>query len=319
MRRILVLRGGALGDFVVTLPALALLRARWPGARIELAGNARAARCALGRHYLDAVHSQDEARWSRLGAGTLAPGDPFADWLREFDLIVQFQPDPDGAIAADFARLGFGPEDPPRLLRAEARPTTAPASAHFCEALLPLGLRAAHFAPVVFPSAEDRAAAAALLGDPRPETPLFAWHPGSGSPAKNWDPANWLEVFAALREERPHRLVVLLGEAEHGWWSASGPGARLPGDALVLRDTPPETLAAVAARCALFLGHDTGPSHLAAAAGCPCVLLFGPTDPAIWAPPHAHVRVVRRGASISSIRVPDVLAAIAPGPASKTR
>ena len=47
------------------------------------------------------------------------------------------------------------------------------------------------------------------------------------------------------------------------------------------------------ARCRLFLGHDSGISHLAAAVGVRCLLLFGPTDPDIWAPPHPDVRVVR--------------------------
>ena len=46
-------------------------------------------------------------------------------------------------------------------------------------------------------------------------------------------------------------------------------------------------------RCRLFVGHDSGISHLAAAVGVPCVLLFGPTDPDIWAPPQPQVRVVR--------------------------
>ena len=49
MRRILVLRGGALGDLIVTLPALALLRRRWPEAHIALIGNTTAARLALTR------------------------------------------------------------------------------------------------------------------------------------------------------------------------------------------------------------------------------------------------------------------------------
>jgi heptosyltransferase-2 len=43
----------------------------------------------------------------------------------------------------------------------------------------------------------------------------------------------------------------------------------------------------------IFVGHDSGISHLAAAAGARCVLLFGPTDPAIWAPANHHVRIVR--------------------------
>ena len=70
MRKILVLRGGALGDFIVTLPALALLRRRWPESRIELAGNAVAAEIGRREGLLDAVHSQHEARWSGLyGSG----------------------------------------------------------------------------------------------------------------------------------------------------------------------------------------------------------------------------------------------------------
>jgi len=43
----------------------------------------------------------------------------------------------------------------------------------------------------------------------------------------------------------------------------------------------------------IFLGHDSGISHLAAAAGANCILLFGPTDPAVWAPQNDNARVIR--------------------------
>ena len=56
----------------------------------------------------------------------------------------------------------------------------------------------------------------------------------------------------------------------------------------------------------MFLGHDSGVSHLAAACGTPCVLLFGPTDPAMWAPPAARVRVLQCGADLSAIGVEEV-------------
>src|SRR5438094_10657829 len=98
MRRILVRRGGALGDFIVTLPALGLLRQRSPGGRIELIGNATAAALAQARGLLDAAHSQHEARWAALfGAGPL-PAE-LAGWLRAFDLVLNFWPDVDGALA----------------------------------------------------------------------------------------------------------------------------------------------------------------------------------------------------------------------------
>jgi len=52
-------------------------------------------------------------------------------------------------------------------------------------------------------------------------------------------------------------------------------------------------LAARLQNCSLFLGHDSGISHLAAAVGTPSILLFGPTDPAIWAPANQNVKVLR--------------------------
>jgi heptosyltransferase-2 len=60
----------------------------------------------------------------------------------------------------------------------------------------------------------------------------------------------------------------------------------------VARHLPLPQLAAVLERCRLFLGHDSGISHLAAATGAPCLLLFGPTDPAVWAPPNPGVHVL---------------------------
>ena len=54
---ILFIRGGALGDFIVTLPTLRLLRERWPDAHIEVLGHPRLAEIALQRYYLDAIRS----------------------------------------------------------------------------------------------------------------------------------------------------------------------------------------------------------------------------------------------------------------------
>ena len=95
MRKILVLRGGALGDFIVTLPALALLRQRWPHAHLEFVGNATAA--ALAAHLVDRIHSQHESRWSALYSTAPLPV-AFAAELATFDLILNFWPDPDGDL-----------------------------------------------------------------------------------------------------------------------------------------------------------------------------------------------------------------------------
>ena len=135
MRRLLILRGGALGDFLVTLPAIALLRERWPAAEIELIGNPVSAALAQSRGLLDRVHPQSSARWLPLhGREPLPP--ELHTWLSGFDLILSFQPDPAGDLAARFPlRPGQ------RFLAGSPHPTSGPAAAHYCAPLRELCLR----------------------------------------------------------------------------------------------------------------------------------------------------------------------------------
>ncbi len=286
MRRVLVLRGGALGDFIVTLPALAALRARWPEVRIELAGNAVAAALAVNRGLIDAAHPQHGAQWAGLfGEGPLPPA--FGAWLAEFDLIVNFWPDPDGDLGR---RFPLRPEQ--RYLSAPALPGVAPAARHYLDALAPLGVGVAplHFAlsPLAGVSAPPDSPASIVI------------HPGSGSPTKNWPADRWREVIRELG--RP--VVLVLGEAEASTWPS------LPARAVAWRNCDLETLVAGLAGGGLFLGHDSGIGHLAAACGRTCVLLFGPTEPAMWAPPSPRVTVLRGGGQLAGLGVPEVLAAI---------
>lgn len=277
MRKILVLRGGALGDFIVTLPALALLRSRWPAAQIELVGNATAAVLALDARLLDRAHSQHEARWAALhDPAPLTPD--FARELATFDLVVNFWPDPDGDLAHRFPLHAAQ-----TFLSAPALPTRAPAAAHYCEPLRALGLSTKPFWY--------------HLASPEPGARLIALHPGSGSPQKNWPLDRWVSLCTWLTRERHADLLIVTGEADTAAAAALAPFGR-PAHQLPLRD-----LVAQLARCRLFLGHDSGISHLAAACGVPSLLLFGPTDPAIWAPPAPHVTVLQTGATLHTTSV----------------
>ena len=314
--RILVLRGGAVGDFLVTLPMLGLLRARWPDAAIELIGNARAAELGLRNGDLNAVHSQDEGRWSALFGGGPLPA-PLADWLAAFDLIVSFWPDPDATLARRFpVRAGQ------QVLTGSATPTLAPAARHFCEALRPLGLATTDFRsrlatggwtlPGTSVADLARAPSASAFGDPRR---AVAVHPGSGSARKNWPIPCWRKLLARIGQP----VLLILGEAESEWLNLGADLGVTDESAALLVSRPPieisrnlplPELAVTLARCRRFIGHDSGLSHLAAAVGTPCVLLFGPTEPAMWAPPGDHVRVIRRGDRLEMITVEEVLAAV---------
>jgi heptosyltransferase III len=297
MRKILVLRGGALGDFIVTLPALAALRARWPHARIELAGNATAAQLAGARGVIDAAHSQHEARWSELfRSGPLS--ESFARWLDEFDLVVNYWPDSDGRIGNRFPARGDQV-----FLTAPAMPAIAPAAAHYLAPLRQLGIESRQLWVPLAPIGT-----ADLSSGPRLEPfrvhvrRSIAVHPGSGSPRKNWPLDRWADVCRHLTSSHRFELRIIGGEADEiASLAEFGPLAR---------NLPLETLIATLHNCRLFLGHDSGVSHLAAACGVPAILLFGPTDPAMWAPPAPHVTVIRRGDSLTAIPVRDVVATI---------
>src|SRR4051812_23301204 len=106
-----------------------MIRTRWPGARIELARNSRAAALALEARLVDAVHPADEARWSQLYA-TAELRDEFRDWLAGFDLVISCWSDPD-----DDLRRRFPVHPDQKFISISPKPTLAPAAAHFCRPL----------------------------------------------------------------------------------------------------------------------------------------------------------------------------------------
>ena len=320
--RILVFRGGALGDFLLTLPALRLLRTRWPAARIELVGNAVAAGLGVHSGCLDAAYSQHEARWSALFAPAPLPS-VLTAWLGGFDLILNYWPDPDRILAGRFpVRSGQ------IYLAGPAAPASAPAARHFCEPLESLGLATDDFRSRLPCPSIPRGASAADLRGPEYETAgpgtdnpgalssypgsqqtPIAIHPGSGSASKNWPANRWRELMSRL--DAP--ILLVLGEAEHERWNSptlAELAAHCRLGMKIADRLPLPALAAALRRCRLFLGHDSGIGHLAAAVDRPCVLLFGPTDPAMWAPPDPRVRVIRRGATPDCISVEEVLEAL---------
>jgi len=314
VRKILVLRGGALGDFIVTLPALAALRQAYPDAEIELVGNATAAVLAVNRSLLTRARSQHEARWAALYKPKPLPRE-LHEWLSGFDVVISFWPDPDRALAGHFP-LRSGQQ----FVAEPAMPARSPAAAHYCAALEPLGIKTNEFSCRL-----DHGAAGDARGRERGHGPrlhdgtshntfqfsTIAVHPGSGSRAKNWPRERWIELIGRLSAT----VVSITGEAEAESWSAdqiakTPLAPRLADGSLRIADRLPlEDLVSELSACRLFLGHDSGVSHLAAACGTPSILLFGPTDPAMWAPPARHVRVIRRGDDLHAITVEEVLVA----------
>jgi heptosyltransferase III len=122
---------------------------------------------------------------------------------------------------------------------------------------------------------------------------LLALHPGSGGERKNWALENWRELGDWLVDSmQPFTLLVVIGEADESRaQQLKESWAKRP--VCFAQNLPLPQVAALLERCAVFIGHDSGISHLAAAVGTPSLLLFGPTDPEIWAPVGENVRILR--------------------------
>ncbi len=300
--RILVIRGGAIGDFILTLPAIGALRQRWPSARLEILGYPRIAALADGRYYADAVRSIDAATMARFFVPEANLDPALSDYFASFDLVLSYLYDPDDIFSANLARAGV-----PHLLRASAKPDREHAATHFARPLDSLGLRAEPH-PRIFPNAADRAFAERFFTahcPPSTAHSLVALHPGSGGEHKVWPADRWAAVIRWLREQHGRDILLIGGEADD-----AARRALASFNPPFAWNLPLPQLAAVLERCALFAGHDSGITHLAAAIGIPTLALFGPTSPEIWSPLGPSVHVVITGGAMDVLAVETVVAAL---------
>ena len=282
-----MIRGGAIGDFILTLPALKTLRGAYPDAHLEILGYRHIAVLAENRFYAQAVRSIEYGPLSSFFAKDSKSPAELADYFASFDLIISYLYDPDGIFEMNLRRCGVE-----NLVRGPAKvDNSGHAARQLAAPIKELGLCVQDFAAKVYPSSEDQHAAEEFLRDLA--RPVVALHVGSGSERKNWPLENWIDLGNHLlgSDDFHGSLAIVSGEADQDRarqlqtvWKSN----RLQ----VAKSLPLPQLAALFER-AIFVGHDSGISHLAAAAGAKCILLFGPTDPAVWAPMNENVSVLR--------------------------
>jgi ADP-heptose:LPS heptosyltransferase len=120
-------------------------------------------------------------------------------------------------------------------------------------------------------------------------------HPGSGGRTKNPP----LELFKNMAEAAVHagrKVLVVWGEAEvQRLQEIQGAFQGVPGVQILEEPLSLGDLASVLACASQYAGCDSGVSHLAGACGVPSFVLFGPSDPQVWAPPGAHVYCADHG------------------------
>ena len=230
MRRLLI-RPGAIGDVIVSLPALEYLQADYtevwtPSALVPLI------------QFADKAVSLAATRIDMVGVGDLSLPAGFAGRLQAFDEIVSWYGSNREALRALHPRCVFHKALPPQDWTAHA------SDFYSTQVGAPLGL------------------AAKINVTPSAAREIIVIHPFSGGERKNWPLASYHSLVEQLPlpvEWAQDRFDNLLDLAE---WLA---GARL------------------------YIGNDSGITHLAAAVGIPTIAIFGPTDPRVWAPRGATV------------------------------
>jgi heptosyltransferase-3 len=302
--KILVIRGGAIGDFILTLPVLTALRQHFPAARLEVLGYPAIANLALAGSAADAVRAIDARPLAGFFArhGELAPD--LQEYFSGFAIILSYLYDPDLIFQENVARCSKA-----QFIAGPHRPDHQ-AGLHATEVFLKPLERLAIFSP----DPQPRLALSAL---PSPLAPrrssldsCLALHPGSGSEKKNWPEAHWAALLQRLVQSTPHSLLLVGGEAE---------GDRLQRLAQALpcarrdiaQSLPLPELAARLQSCRAFLGHDSGISHLAAAVGLPGLVLWGETPETVWRPRSLRFAVLREALGLNRLPVEHVFQELA--------
>jgi ADP-heptose:LPS heptosyltransferase len=298
---VLLVRLGAIGDVVRTLPAASALRSAYAGAHIAWLVEPASRSAVEGQPWVDEVlvfpRGEIEAalKRGRLFAAARALFH-FVGVLRRrrFDLVIDFHAIVKSGLLALVSgaprRASYGPPFAREAswLFANARARIAPR--HISRFERNRGLvdfvangAAASQQPFRVDAAARARMAAALGAGPAP----VAIHPGSsaGTPHKRWSAAGYAQVARCLRDTTGTPPVVLFGPAPSERTLAesivaqAGGAARLAPATASLGD-----LAALLASCRVYVGGDTGPMHVASLVGTPVVQILGPTDPIENAP-----------------------------------
>jgi len=294
--RILVIRGGAIGDFILTLPAIAALRRQFPEAHLEVLGYPHIAQLALAGGVVDRVQPIEARGLAGFFSAHGIVDAATADYFGRFDIVVSYLFDPDLIFQTNVAKCTRA-----QFIQCPHRPNEAE-RIHATQVYLKPLERLAIFAA-------DPVPRLAINSQPSPIN-CIALHPGSGSEKKNWAEPNWALLLERLVVETSVNLLLVGGEAE---------GTRLErlvrklpaGRVQTARSLPLTELAACLRRCTVFVGHDSGISHLAAAVGLPTIVLWGDTIEEIWRPPGEQVVIVRESGGLRALTVERVFGELA--------
>jgi heptosyltransferase III len=290
MRKTFIHHDGALGDLLLSLPAISLLREKT--GFVHLACGSDAVELLFEAGMIDEGSSVGSARYVSLYGDEVLPG--LRDFLSGFDCAVLFTTRMDSAVVRNItsiiadtrAVLTIPPQGTLQHV-AEFRLRQVQDNA---ELPVPAGLN--------LPSGRLEQARKYLCSAGHDfSRPLITVHPGSGGARKCWPMGSYLALLEILRQWRNPFILLFSGPAEEESIAAilQAYAGNHPGRTAHLRNAGLAVVSALLSMSDLYIGNDSGVSHLAASSGARTLAFFGPTDPVLWKPLGENVRVVQSG------------------------
>ncbi len=299
----LIHHDGALGDVLLSLACIHALARE--GRMLHFTGRADIGTLLQEAGLVQEASSSSAALFASLHGGTADGAE--REFLRRFDAAVVFTVNPGSVLVTAVRRelpdtrvITTVPPDGSAIPAADFRlGQLAPAGPTVPGPLLPV--------PPL-----HRQLAAGMLGRSGYDgsAPLLVVHPGSGGRPKCWPLDRYLELLDTVHERPGPFIALFTGPAEEGETQDRIDAFTRDRTGMVhYAGADLSALAAVLSSADLYLGNDSGVTHLAAAAGCRVIALFGPSDPAIWAP-RGPDTVVLRSPDLAALSVPVVAAAV---------
>lgn len=288
-RTILIIHPGALGDVLLAVPAIRSLRGRFPQHELVLIASAAVSRLLLDCGVIDDWVSLEGQSCLGLFSEALSISGELKSRVNRCDLVVAWMEDRDGTLHALFREAGV------KLVQIQSPFSPELCARHQSNRFLEtLGKTAGDLSPE-----ETIQVPLQLLEWGRNfletlrvshDQPLVLVHPGSGSNHKCLAPNRMALLIEQLCLVGMCPLV-LQGPADR---DTVGQTLQLVSRSpFVLRDLDLSQVVGVLAQVTLYIGHDSGVTHLAALLGVRTIALFGPTDPQRWAPHGRHVTILR--------------------------
>jgi len=272
--KLLIIHQGAIGDFILAFPAVIRLQARYGS--IDVLCQSQLGKLAGFLGLAEKWHPLEAARWASLFADQIDP--KIRALLALYDKIILF------SFSDQLEESVNQVADRP-VCRIPPRPPVHE-RIHVAQFLLDGIYRCGLITEA---DAKPDSVPLPVRGGRPPNRQKILLHPGAGSIRKRWPVAGFFQV-AALLENDGLKPEFVLGPAEEILVDELQPQARLvhtPGNLI--------DLAVLLESAGGYIGNDSGASHLAAYLGLPAVVIFGPADPARWAPLGRAVSIVRPG------------------------